>query len=288
MHSLLHVHSGFLDLFTQNERPQSPRTSDEVSRQSSFRTVPFFTSFSAHLFGRVAGGRNGAGSGREERGEGGGCGGFCCCGLSFGKLSSTVSMSSLVAAEDGTAAPSAAATAADTTAKPGKASDWLRAGWIFHKQAILGKMWRKKWVTLAADGTLTVANQTTSRRRGRQKYQLRQDCMYIRTAGQCQHLHPPSEVGEKANLIELLLTGDRRVALCGLSLDDSQQWLDCIEKARSDVDGPRTIVTSNNFTALDDIKEERSIGPTTKQSSHSSTRKQRRVSWSKHVILIEE
>ncbi|KAL8569687.1 hypothetical protein ACOMHN_005804 [Nucella lapillus] len=160
-----------------------------------------------------------------------------------------------------------------------------------HK-AIIGKMWRKIWVTLDADGTLTVANQITSKRRGRQKYDLRRDCMYVRTASQCQHLLPPSEVEDKANLIELLLTGDRRLALCGLASEETDLWIKCIETARSEQDKPSMPMRVSSLAALDDVPEERGFKlrccmcvrpsskvkaidyrPTTKQSSSGSLQK---------------
>ena len=70
-----------------------------------------------------------------------------------------------------------------------------------------GKTWQQKWVTLAADGTLTVADKRNSKRRGRQMYDIRRDCMYIWTAAQVCLLNGSLQLlGRRARLFACLLT----------------------------------------------------------------------------------
>ena len=69
-----------------------------------------------------------------------------------------------------------------------------------------GKTWQQKWVTLAADGTLTVADKRNSKRRGRQMYDIRRDCMYIWTAAQVCLLNGSLQLlGRLARLFAYLL-----------------------------------------------------------------------------------
>ncbi|XP_076472814.1 pleckstrin homology domain-containing family B member 1-like [Babylonia areolata] len=114
----------------------------------------------------------------------------------------------------------------------------LRAGWIYHLKTTFRKVWQKKWMTIKADGTMVIAKSQKSEGRKTQNYDLKKDCMFIRVGGQCQHLLPPANV-DSGNLMELLMTGDRRLAFCGLTPVESELWYNCIEAARSETSLPK-------------------------------------------------
>ncbi|XP_070208027.1 uncharacterized protein [Littorina saxatilis] len=141
---------------------------------------------------------------------------------------------------------------------PANTEACLRAGWIYHQKSSFGKIWQKRWLTIGADGAMTVSKGRNSKPRKSHTYDLRHDCMYIWTASQCQHLLPPSDVSS-GNLIELLLTGDRRLAFCGLTPEESELWQRCIVAAQSEKQLPPTR-NGQTSRSLPDVPEQETAG----------------------------
>lgn len=111
----------------------------------------------------------------------------------------------------------------------------VKAGWIFRQKAFFRK-WKKSWIVVCSGGPVRVfKNKNASR--PQKSYDLKMDCIVIKTGRQCQYLLPPNGIDSSA-LIEIVLTGDRAIKLCANDSETARMWTSALMKAQSGKDLP--------------------------------------------------
>ncbi|KAK3105180.1 hypothetical protein FSP39_019063 [Pinctada imbricata] len=111
----------------------------------------------------------------------------------------------------------------------------IKAGYIFRQKTFFRK-WKKSWLVVCLGGAVRVYRNRNSKK-PQKSYNIKQDCIVIKTGRQCHYLLPPNGV-DSQGLIELVLTGDRAVKLCGQDPEIAMMWLHAFQRAQSDKELP--------------------------------------------------
>ncbi|OWF41102.1 pleckstrin homology domain-containing family B member 2-like [Mizuhopecten yessoensis] len=107
----------------------------------------------------------------------------------------------------------------------------LKQGWIYRQKTFFRK-WKKSWLVICLGGSLKYykGKQTP---RPQKTFNIKNDCMTIRTGKKCRHLLPPNNVDTEF-LIEIILTGERSLKFCAHDQDSFKMWLHALQRAQSD------------------------------------------------------
>lgn len=120
----------------------------------------------------------------------------------------------------------------------------LKQDWIY-RQKTWFRDWTQCWLVVYLDGTVKYFKSNQSRR-PEKTFNIRDDCMTIRTGRKCKDLQPPDHL-DMEFLIEIILTGERAVQFCAHDADSFRMWLHVLERSQTDRSLPTPRYTRRNL-----------------------------------------